>query len=452
MSVQGDVAIVLCGGMPARPVPMLQNRQIVLFHRNYSGLNGLPRYDPCAMIRFTPSQFQPAVAFIFVTALLDVMAMGLIIPVLPALVEEFTHSDGAAGLWNGLLVALWAAMQFFFSPLIGALSDRYGRRPVILISTVGLALDWLLMAMAPNLWWLAVGRILGGITSSSFTAVYAYMADITAPEHRAKAFGLVGAAWAAGFVAGPALGGVLATWGPRTPFWTAAALSGIAFVYGLFILPESLPPDKRMPFAWSRANPLGALRLLQSRAGLTRLALVNFLLYFAHHIFSAIWVLYAAHRYGLGPLEVGLLLAVAGLLDMIMQGYVVGKVTARLGDRRTMVIGLAAGAIGIFLMGVAPDKYSFIATLLPNSLWALAIPTLQSLMTAMVSEKEQGQLQGANNSVAAIAGIMSPLFFGWLYGVSIGSVPGLSFIVASLVLMAAAIIARRPGGERGPAA
>ncbi|MCE7798668.1 TCR/Tet family MFS transporter [Sphingobium sufflavum] len=397
------------------------------------------------MIRFTPTRFQPAVAFILVTALLDVMALGLVIPVLPALVEEFAHSDGAAGLWNGLLVALWAAMQFLFSPLIGALSDRYGRRPVILISTIGLALDWLLMALAPNLWWLAVGRMLGGITSSSFTAVYAYMADITAPEHRSKAFGLVGAAWAAGFVAGPALGGILATWGPRVPFWAAAALSGAAFLYGLAILPESLAPDKRMPFAWSRANPLGALRLLRSHAELIGLSFVNFLLYFAHHIFSVIYVLYAAHRYGLGPLEVGLLLGCAGLLDMAMQGYVVGRVSARLGDRRTMVIGLVAGAIGIFLMGIAPDKYWFAATLLPNSLWALAIPTLQSLMTARVSEREQGQLQGANNSVAAIAGIASPLFFGWLYGQSIDTLPGLSFVVGSLILLAAAFIGHRSG-------
>ncbi|MET0137583.1 MAG: MFS transporter, partial [Sphingobium sp.] len=280
--------------------------------------------------------------------------------------------------------------------------------------------------------------------------VYAYMADITAPEHRARAFGLVGAAWAAGFVAGPALGGVLATWGPRVPFWAAVALSGIAFIYGCFILPESLPRDKRMPFAWSRANPLGALRLLRSHAELTGLAFVNFLLYFAHHIFSAIYVLYAGHRYGLGTLEVGLLLASAGLLDMAMQGFVVGRVVARLGDRRTMVFGLSAGAVGILCMGIAPSGWWFAAALLPNSLWALAIPTLQSLMTARVSEREQGQLQGANNSVAAIAGIASPLFFGWLYGLSINAIPGLSFAIASLFLLAAAVMGHLSGRTSPP--
>lgn len=390
-------------------------------------------------------RFRPAVAFIFVTALLDVMAMGLVIPVLPTLVEQFTHSQSMAGVWNGLLVALWAGMQFLCSPLIGALSDRFGRRPVILVSTIGLALDWMMMALAPDLWWLAVGRILGGVTSSSFTAAYAYMADITPAEGRAKAFGIIGAAWAAGFVAGPALGGVLAGFGPRIPFWVAAALSGLAFLYGLFVLPESLPPDRRMAFSWHRANPLGALRLLRSHADLAGLSVVNFLLYFSHHVFSAIYVLYAWHRYALGPFEIGLLLATAGVLDMAVQGWLVGKVTARIGDRATMVVGLVCGGVGLLGLGLAPTPALFAATLLPNALWALAVPTLQSLMTAQVSEREQGQLQGANNSVAAIAGVVSPLFFGWLYSMSGHGLSGLSFVVASAVLLAAALIGQRSG-------
>ena len=184
------------------------------------------------------NRHRPAIAFVLVTAALDVMAMGLVIPVLPILIEEFAGSASTAGWWNGVMVALWALMQFVFSPIIGSLSDRFGRRPVILISIFGLAVDWVLMALAPNLWWLAVGRIIGGITSSSFTAVYAYLADIIPPEGRAKAYGLVGAAFSAGFIAGPALGGVLGEWGPRTPFWVAAALSALAFLYGLFVLPE----------------------------------------------------------------------------------------------------------------------------------------------------------------------------------------------------------------------
>ena len=262
------------------------------------------------------SRFNPAIAFIFVTAVLDVMAVGIIIPVLPVLIQEFTGSNAQAGIYNGLFVALWAAMQFVFSPIIGSLSDRYGRRPVILISCAGLAADFVLMAVAPNLWWLAIGRILGGITSSSFTTVFAYMADITAPEQRARGYGLIGAAFSAGFVAGPLLGGFLGEISPRAPFWAAAALSGVAFLYGWLILPESLAPEKRMAFSWRRANPFGALKLLRSHPELTGLSIVNFLLYFAHHVFSAVFVLYAAYRYGWGAFEVGFLLDVLVLAHL----------------------------------------------------------------------------------------------------------------------------------------
>lgn len=386
-----------------------------------------------------PSRRRPAIAFIFVTGVLDVMAMGLVIPVLPSLIEEFAGSQASAGVWNGVLVALWAGMQFVCSPVIGSLSDRYGRRPVILVSTAGLAIDWAMMALAPNLWWLALGRIIGGITSSSFTAIYAYMADITTPEERARAYGLVGAAFSLGFIAGPALGGVLGELGPRVPFWVASGLSALAFVYGWFILPESLPAERRMPFAWSRANPVGSLRLLRSHPELSGLAVVVLLLFFAHHVFSAVYVLYAQHRYGLGVFEVGLLLATAGGLEMLVQGVLVGQVVKRLGDRRTMVLGFVFGAIGMFLMGVAPSGWLFAAALLPNSLWALAQPTLLSLMTRHVSEREQGQLQGANNSVGSIAGVASPLFFGWVYSVST-SMPGVSFTIASAILGLAAVL------------
>lgn len=389
----------------------------------------------------TMRRLTPAIAFILVTAVLDIMAMGLVIPVLPTLIEQFAGSNAAAGVWNGILVALWAGMQFVFSPIVGSLSDRYGRRPVILISTAGLAADWVLMALAPNLWWLAAGRIIGGITSASFTAINAYMADITPPEDRARAYGLIGAAFGGGFVLGPALGGILGEIGPRVPFWTAAGLSGLAFLYGLFVLPESLPQEQRTAFSWNRANPLGALRLLRSHADLSGLATVNFLLYFAHHVFSAVYVLYAAYRYGLGAFEVGLLLACAGVLDMLVQGLVVGQVAKRLGDRRTMLIGLLGGASGLFAMGLADTGWLFALSLLPNAMWGLAMPTLQALMTQRVSAREQGQLQGANNSVASVAGVASPLFFGWMYEVSVGRLPGLPFFIATLVMLAAASVA-----------
>jgi len=386
-----------------------------------------------------------ALAFIFVTAVLDVVAMGIIIPVLPRLIEDFVGSNAQAGVINGVFVALWAGMQFICSPIIGSLSDKYGRRPVILISCAGLALDYVLMAVAPNLWWLALGRIIAGITSSSFTTVYAYMADITAPEKRARAYGLIGAAFSGGFVLGPILGGFLGEFGPRVPFWFAAGLSGVAFLYGLLVLPESLPVDKRMDFSWKRANPAGSLILLRRHPELSGLAVVNFLLYFAHHVFSAVFVLYAAWRYGWGPKEVGLLLALVGVLDMLVQGVLVGPVVKRLGDRWTMVLGLIGGTVGIALMGWAPDWLMFMLAMLPNALWGLAMPTLQSLMTRRVGEDEQGQLQGANMSVASIAGVMSPLFFGWIYSLSVGEfaviqMPGLAFYLAAAVLLLAAVI------------
>ena len=387
----------------------------------------------------------PALGFILVTAALDVMAMGIVIPVLPVLVEEFTGSNAQAGIYNGLFVTLWAAMQFVFSPIIGSLSDRYGRRPVILISAAGLAADFALMALAPNLWWLAVGRMLGGLTSSSFTTTFAYMADFTAPEQRSRAYGLIGAAYSAGFIAGPLVGGILGEFGPRVPFWAAAALGGIAYLYGLVVLPESLPKYRRMPFSWARANPFGALKLLRTHAELTGLAWVYFLLYFAHHVFASVFVLYAGYRYGWSAWEVGMALALWGVLDVAIQAVLVGPIVKRIGDRRTMVIGLYAGAIGLAGMAIAPDGWSFVAAIVVSSIWGLSQPTILALQTRRVSEREQGQLQGANMSVAALAGVVAPIIFGAIYAATVGAkaliaAPGASFALAAAVMLAGAVI------------
>ena len=391
-----------------------------------------------------PAGRTAAIAFILVTAVIDVMAMGIIIPVLPQLIEEFAGSQASAGWINGVFVAMWALMQFICSPIMGSLSDQYGRRPVILLSAVGLSLDYVLMALAPNLWWLALGRLIAGATSASFTTINAYMADITPPEGRARAYGLIGAAFALGFIAGPLAGGLLAEISPRAPFWAAAALSGLAFLYGYFVLPESLPVERRMAFSWRRANPFGALALLRSHAELSGLALVTFMLHFAHHVFSVVYVLYAYHRYGLSPAEVGILLALVGVLDAIVQGVVVGPVVKRFGDRRVMVFGLFAGAVSLIAMGVAPTTFWFALAIVPNSLWGLAMPTLQSLMTQRVSEREQGQLQGAVMSVASIAGIASPLFFGWVYSMSTSggdqALSGVAFIIAASILALGGVI------------
>jgi len=380
-----------------------------------------------------------AIWIVLIAAFLDMMAMGIVLPVLPRLIEGFTGSLSAASLWTGLIGSLWALMQLICAPVIGALSDRFGRRPVILSSIAGLMLDWIVMALAPNLWWLVVGRTIGGITSASATALFACTADVTLPEQRARAFGLVGATASAGFILGPALGGVLGEWGPRTPFWTAAALSAVGFLYAIFILPETLPAARRSAsFVWRTANPLAAFKLLRSHADLSGLAASGFLLTFAQRLFMTVFVLFAGQRFGLGPMAVGALFAFSSVIDVVVQGFVVGLVTARIGDRRTTFIGLAGGAIGMLAMGFAPTTIWFVAAMTLTSLMGLAEPTIRSLMSARVSEAEQGQLQGAVQSLASLAGIAGPAFFGWVYATTAASMPGLCFVTAAGVLLLAA--------------
>lgn len=441
------------------PLPFLASYRLCL-HKGQLGFSSKAARKAALrklMASLPEAPRKAAIAFILVTAVLDVLAMGIVVPVLPALIEDLVGENARAGIINGIFVALWAAMQFVASPVVGSLSDQYGRRPVLLLSSLGLAADYVLMALAPDLWWLALGRIIAGITSSSFSTVFAYMADITPPEGRSRAYGLIGAAFSGGFVAGPLLGGVLGEISPRAPFWVAGALSFVVFLYGLFVLPESLLPEHRMRFSWKRANPLGAMKLLRSHEELFGLSLVNFLLHFAHHIFSAVFVLYAAHRYGWGARDVGLLFALVGLLDMTVQGVLVGRVTRWLGDRRTMILGFFGGGIGIACMGLAPNGLWLTLAMLPNALWGLSMPTLQSLMTRRVAESEQGQLQGANMSVASIAGMVSPPFFGAVYAISVRESgwlphPGASFFVAAVVLVGAGVlgwsVVRKGEGER----
>jgi MFS transporter, DHA1 family, tetracycline resistance protein len=383
----------------------------------------------------------PAIWMILIAAFLDMMAMGIVMPVLPGLIKDLTGSLAAAGIWTGLIGSLWALMQFVSAPVIGSLSDRFGRRLVILISTAGLALDWMLMALSPNLWWLVAGRIIGGITSASATALFAYMADVTAPEGRARAFGLIGAAISAGFVLGPALGGVLGDISPRLPFWVAAGFSAAAFLYGLVVLTESLPSERRKPFAWRTANPVAALWMLAGRRELSTLSFSVFLLTFSHRLFMTVFVLFAGHQHGLNTLQIGALLAFSSVLDLIMQGVVVGPATTRFGDRRTTIGGLAGGALSFLAMGLAPGAPWFVATMIPASLMGLAEPTLKSMLSRRVAESEQGQLQGAMQSLASVAGISGPVFFGWVYAVSSGTVPGLSFVIAAGILVVATICA-----------
>jgi DHA1 family tetracycline resistance protein-like MFS transporter len=395
-----------------------------------------------------------ALAFIFITIVLDIFALGMIIPVLPHLVEDFLGGDtaGAAKVY-GVFGAVWALMQFLSMPVMGALSDRFGRRRVILLSNFGLGLDYVLMALAPNLAWLFVGRVISGITAASISTGMAYVADITPPERRAASFGKVGVAFGLGFILGPALGGLLGSVDPRLPFWAAAAFSFANALYGLFILPESLPPEKRRSFEWRRANPLGSLKLLRSHRELSGLAGVVFLSNLAHAALPATFVLYAAYRYGWDARDVGFVLAGIGICSAIVQGALVGPAVRRLGERRVLLTGLSCGALGFFGYGLAPTGAVFLAAVPVVALWGLASPAAQGLMTRHIGPSEQGALQGAAGSVMGIANMIGPWLFAGTFAYFIGEgvrwhAPGAAFVLAAALLAAGAVLAARVTAQR----
>ena len=390
-----------------------------------------------------------AVAFIFITILLDTLALGLVIPVLPKLVESFVDNDTAtAARIFGLFGTAWAAMQFFFSPVLGSLSDRFGRRPVVLLSNFGLAADYVLMALAPSLSWLFVGRVISGITSASISTSFAYIADITPPERRAAVFGKVGAAFGAGFILGPALGGLLGGMDPRLPFWVAAGLSFANALYGLLILPESLPRDRRAPLRWKSANPLGALDLLRSDSVLAGLSVANFFAQVAHVVLPSTFVLYATYRYGWDAATVGLTLAMVGICAMAVQGAGVGPIVRRLGERRALLLGLGCGALGFLIFGAAPSGPLFWLGIPVMVLWGVAGAAVQALMTRLVAPDQQGQLQGAITSVQSVSQLVGPFLFTLTFAYFISpqapvKLPGAPFLLASALLVLAMVIAAR---------
>ena len=392
-------------------------------------------------------------AFIFALVAMDILALGIVIPVLPKLVESFEGGDTArASQVFGAMNAVWALMQFFSMPFLGMLSDRFGRRPVILASCLGLGLDYFLMALAPNLEWLFVGRVISGITSASMSAGFAYLADVTPPEKRAGAFGIMGAAFGVGFVLGPALGGVLGGIDPRLPFWVAGGMALLNVAYGFFVLPESLAPEKRAPFRWSRANPVGSLRLLRTHPELLGLAGVLFLMNFAHIVLPSVSVLYMGYRYGWGPTQTGLVLAGVGICSMIVQGGLVRRVVPKIGERRALAIGLAFGALGFFWYGLAPNGALFLLGVPIMSLWGFAMPSAQAIMTRHVSVSEQGQLQGAGASLMSLAGIFGPGVFASVFATMLVSLPGAPFLLAGLMLLAALALAWCVTQQRGESA
>lgn len=392
--------------------------------------------------------------FIFAVALMNSISFGIMIPILPNLVKQFTDGDtAAASEWGVLFGVTWGLMQFVCGPVLGLMSDRWGRRPVLLISLFGLAVDFLFMAFAPGLWWLFLGRILNGMTAASFSTANAYLADVTSPADRAKVFGWMSSAFSFGFIFGPAIGGTLGEIDLRVPFLAAAALTTVNWLYGLFILPESLPPERRVKsFDWSKANPIGSLRLLRSKPGLLGLAGVGFLFQFSHTVLPSIFVLYAGYRYGWTPAIMGYTFLATGIAGVIVQSFLIAPVVKRIGERNAVLLGAAAGVVGFAWYGWAPTGTMYLLAVPVFALTGFLMPGLQGLMTRQVAPHEQGQLQGANQSLMGVASILGPLLFGMVFAWSIRHetfhMPGLAiYLSAGLLVLAFALalaVARSP--------
>jgi DHA1 family tetracycline resistance protein-like MFS transporter len=390
-----------------------------------------------------PSGRRAAVAFIFVTIALDMLAMGMIAPVLPRLITEFAGGSEAHGAEIfGLFGTVWAVMQFFFSPLLGSLSDRFGRRPVILLSNLGLGLDYVVMAVSPNLEWLFAGRLISGITSSSIPTAMAYIADVTPPKKRAEAFGMVSAAFGLGFVLGPALGGILGNYSARLPFWVAGAMSLVNACYGFFVLPESLGKELRGKFSWKRANPVGSLTLLRRHRELLGLAAVLFLSYLTQQSLMNTWVLYLDYRFNWTNRAVGLSLALVGICSALVGALLVRPAVKLLGDRNTLLAGIGIGWIGFAIYGLAPTGAIFLSGIPIMALWGLCGPPAQGLMTRHVEANEQGQLQGAVQCIRGLTALIGPGMFTFVFAAAIRPgnrwhLPGAPFLLASAILLAA---------------
>jgi DHA1 family tetracycline resistance protein-like MFS transporter len=391
----------------------------------------------------------PGLAFIFVTLLIDVLGVGLLIPILPKFVATLSGQGLSAGARDyGLLLGLYGLMQFGFAPLLGALSDRYGRRPVLLLALGFTGFEYVIQALAPTLTWLYVGRILAGITGASFTTASAYIADVSPPEKRAQNFGLIGAAFGVGFIAGPALGGLLGAYGPRVPFWVAAALSGINLVYGMLVLPESLKPENRRPFAWREANPFGVLQVLGRYPVVKGMAWSLLASNFAMQSLQSTWVLFMTSRFGWGTRENGFSLAVVGVVALVFQVGLARFLLPLFGERRTVLIGLLVGAAEYLGYALADKAWMVYAIMFAGGLSYLVGQAIQGLLSREVGDDAQGTLQGALTSLASLTGIVGPIAATALFSYftrphASVRISGISFFLASALDILAAVIALR---------
>jgi len=352
----------------------------------------------------------PAIGFIFITILIDVTGWGIVIPVFPGLVKELINGDiSQASEWSGWLLVAYAIMQFACAPIMGNLSDRYGRRPVLLFSLLGFGIDYLVVAFAPNIWILFIGRIIAGITGASITTAMAYIADISSAENRAKNFGLVGAAFGVGFMVGPGIGGLLGEVGHRVPFLFAAGLTLLNALYGYFVLPESLKKENRRKFEWKRANPFGSLMHFNKYPGIWGLVFSLLLVYVAAHAVQSTWSFFTIERFGWSESMIGLSLSVVGLLVGAVQGGLIRVVNPKLGNERSIYIGLTMYSIGLLLFAFASETWMMFVFLIPYCLGGIAGPALQAIMSNHVPPNEQGELQGGLTSVMSLTTILGPL-------------------------------------------
>ncbi|MEO8402957.1 MAG: TCR/Tet family MFS transporter [Chitinophagaceae bacterium] len=390
---------------------------------------------------------QAAVGFIFITLLIDIMGWGLIIPVMPDLIAQLKHiSVNEASSYGAWLLAAYAITQFFCAPIVGNLSDRYGRRPVLLCSLLGFGVDYLFLALAPNYGLLFVGRIIAGLTGASFTTASAYIADVSTPETRAKNFGLVGAAFGLGFIIGPALGGLLAGWGIRAPFYAAAGLCLVNCLYGYFALPESLAKENRRAFSWRRANPFGSLQLLKKYPAIGGLAVCFFLIYLAAQAVQGNWSFFTIYRFHWSEKMVGLSLAVVGLLVGGVQAGLTRVINPKIGNEKSIYIGLLLYSLGLVLFAFANHSWMMFVFLVPYCLGGIAGPSLQSVLAGHVPSNEQGELQGALTSLMSLTTIIGPLIMNNLFTYFTTNkapfyFPGVSFLLGGIFMLISTVIA-----------
>jgi len=388
-----------------------------------------------------------AMGFIFVTLLIDVIGWGIIIPVIPSLIKELTHTDtSGAAEYGGWLTGAFAGMQLLCAPLIGNLSDRYGRRPILLISLFGFGIDYLFLSFAPTMGWLFVGRIIAGITGASFTTAAAYIADISTNENRAQNFGMIGAAFGLGFIIGPGIGGLLGQFGPRIPFIAAAILCLLNWLWGYFVLPESLAPENRRKFEWKRANPLGAFNLLLRYKGIGELVISLILVYIASHAVQSNWSFFTIERFKWSPGLIGASLAVVGVLIAAVQGGLIRYTNPKLGNEKSVYVGLGLYAVGMFLFASATQGWMMFAFLIPYCAGGIAGPALQAIISGHVPPNEQGELQGALTSLMSATSIVGPplmtgLFAYFTHNNAPVYFPGVSFLLGGILMLASAVFA-----------